>query len=38
VANAVQVLDRLAAAYGPRFSPPALLRRMAATDERFYPV
>ena len=38
VANAVQALDRLAAAHGPRFAPPALLKRMAATGERFYPV
>ena len=34
---AVAALDALAEAHGQRFSPPPLLRRMAAADERFYP-
>jgi 3-hydroxyacyl-CoA dehydrogenase/enoyl-CoA hydratase/3-hydroxybutyryl-CoA epimerase len=29
--------DRLAAAHGPRFSPPKLLRELAARDATFYP-
>jgi 3-hydroxyacyl-CoA dehydrogenase/enoyl-CoA hydratase/3-hydroxybutyryl-CoA epimerase len=32
----VAACDRLAAAYGPRFSPPKLLRDMAAKGESFY--
>jgi 3-hydroxyacyl-CoA dehydrogenase/enoyl-CoA hydratase/3-hydroxybutyryl-CoA epimerase len=32
----VETCDRLAAAYGPRFTPPKLLREMAAKGERFY--
>jgi 3-hydroxyacyl-CoA dehydrogenase/enoyl-CoA hydratase/3-hydroxybutyryl-CoA epimerase len=32
----VETCDRLAAAYGPRFTPPALLRDMAAKGETFY--
>lgn len=28
--------DRMAQAYGPRFTPPKLLREMAEKDERFY--
>ena len=34
---AVALADRLAADHGPRFAPPALLRRMAAEGDRFYP-
>jgi 3-hydroxyacyl-CoA dehydrogenase / enoyl-CoA hydratase / 3-hydroxybutyryl-CoA epimerase len=29
--------DRMAQAYGARFAPPELLRKMAATDQKFYP-
>ena len=35
-ARMVELLDRLAQAYGERFAPPALLRDMAATGETFY--
>ena len=37
VANFVADCDRLTQAYGPRFSPPALLRNMAAGGVKFYP-
>ena len=33
---AVEVAERLAAAHGERFEPPALLREMAASGEGFY--
>ena len=33
---AVEVAERLAAAHGERFEPPALLREMAASGESFY--
>ncbi|MEM6682496.1 MAG: 3-hydroxyacyl-CoA dehydrogenase NAD-binding domain-containing protein [Pseudomonadota bacterium] len=36
IANVVAELDRLAQAYGERFSPPQLLRDMAANGETFY--
>ncbi|GHF16766.1 3-hydroxyacyl-CoA dehydrogenase [Kordiimonas sediminis] len=36
VAEFVAEADRLAAAYGPRFTPPQLLRDMAANGETFY--
>ena len=36
IANVVAVLDRLAQAHGERFSPPQLLRDMAAAGETFY--
>ena len=36
LANVVVTLDRLAQAHGERFSPPQLLRDMAAADETFY--
>ncbi|MFQ5533733.1 MAG: 3-hydroxyacyl-CoA dehydrogenase NAD-binding domain-containing protein [Sphingomonadales bacterium] len=36
VADFVEECDRLAAQYGPRFSPPRLLRDMAAKGETFY--
>ena len=36
IATVVATLDRLAQAHGPRFSPPQLLRDMAATGETFY--
>lgn len=32
----VDICDRFAADFGPRFSPPALLREMAARGETFY--
>jgi 3-hydroxyacyl-CoA dehydrogenase/enoyl-CoA hydratase/3-hydroxybutyryl-CoA epimerase len=32
----VKELDRLAQAYGERFTPPQLLRDMAAKGETFY--
>lgn len=32
----VREADRLAQAYGPRFTPPQMLRDMAATGESFY--
>ena len=32
----VEICDRFAAAYGPRFAPPPLLREMAARGETFY--
>ncbi len=35
-ARAVEIAERLAAAHGDRFAPPALLREMAARGERFY--
>jgi 3-hydroxyacyl-CoA dehydrogenase/enoyl-CoA hydratase/3-hydroxybutyryl-CoA epimerase len=35
-AEAVARADRLAAAHGPRFAPPASLRAMAAEGRRFY--
>ncbi|MCB1375840.1 MAG: hypothetical protein KDJ78_16975, partial [Rhodobacteraceae bacterium] len=35
-ARAVEICDGLAAADGPRFEPPALLREMAAGGETFY--
>ena len=35
-ARAVEICDGLAAAEGPRFEPPALLRQMAAGGETFY--
>jgi 3-hydroxyacyl-CoA dehydrogenase/enoyl-CoA hydratase/3-hydroxybutyryl-CoA epimerase len=38
VARFLAECEALAAALGPRFEPPALLRRMAAAGERFYPV
>jgi 3-hydroxyacyl-CoA dehydrogenase/enoyl-CoA hydratase/3-hydroxybutyryl-CoA epimerase len=34
----VEVCDRMAKAYGPRFTPPKLLRDMAAKGESFYGV
>jgi 3-hydroxyacyl-CoA dehydrogenase/enoyl-CoA hydratase/3-hydroxybutyryl-CoA epimerase len=37
VAKFVEEADRLAKAYGDRFSPPQMLRDMAAKGERFYP-
>ena len=36
LANVVATLDRLAQAHGERFSPPQLLRDMAAAGETFY--
>ena len=36
VAHVVAVLDRLAAAHGPRFAPTAQLREMAASGATFY--
>ncbi|MFC3713825.1 3-hydroxyacyl-CoA dehydrogenase NAD-binding domain-containing protein [Sphingoaurantiacus capsulatus] len=36
IANVVATLDRLAQKHGERFSPPALLRDMAAKGESFY--
>jgi 3-hydroxyacyl-CoA dehydrogenase/enoyl-CoA hydratase/3-hydroxybutyryl-CoA epimerase len=36
VDNFVQECDRMAQKYGPRFSPPQLLRDMAANNETFY--
>lgn len=36
IANVVKELDRLAQAYGERFTPPKLLRDMAAKGETFY--
>ncbi|QMW24259.1 3-hydroxyacyl-CoA dehydrogenase NAD-binding domain-containing protein [Sandaracinobacteroides saxicola] len=36
LANVVATLDRLAQAHGERFSPPQLLRDMAARGETFY--
>jgi 3-hydroxyacyl-CoA dehydrogenase / enoyl-CoA hydratase / 3-hydroxybutyryl-CoA epimerase len=36
IANVVKELDRLAQAYGERFSPPKLLRDMAAKGDTFY--
>ncbi|MES2173570.1 MAG: 3-hydroxyacyl-CoA dehydrogenase NAD-binding domain-containing protein [Pseudomonadota bacterium] len=36
VAHVVAVLDRLAAAHGPRFAPTAQLREMAASGANFY--
>lgn len=35
-AKAVEIADGLAAAHGPRFAPPALLRTMAAEGGRFH--
>ncbi len=35
-ARAVEIAETLAAAYGPRFEPPALLRDLAAQGETFY--
>ncbi len=35
-AKAVEICDGLAAAHGPRFTPPKLLRDMAAAGEGFY--
>ena len=32
----VTALDALAAAHGPRYAPPASLRAMAETGERFF--
>jgi 3-hydroxyacyl-CoA dehydrogenase/enoyl-CoA hydratase/3-hydroxybutyryl-CoA epimerase len=37
VARFVAECDRLAKAYGDRFSPPQMLRDMAAKGESFYP-
>jgi 3-hydroxyacyl-CoA dehydrogenase/enoyl-CoA hydratase/3-hydroxybutyryl-CoA epimerase len=37
IANAVAECERLAANYGERFSPPKLLRDMAAEGRTFYP-
>jgi 3-hydroxyacyl-CoA dehydrogenase / enoyl-CoA hydratase / 3-hydroxybutyryl-CoA epimerase len=37
VAKFVADCDRMTRSYGPRFSPPALLRKMAAGDVKFYP-
>jgi 3-hydroxyacyl-CoA dehydrogenase/enoyl-CoA hydratase/3-hydroxybutyryl-CoA epimerase len=34
--RAVQICDGLAAAHGPRFTTPRLLREMAAQGETFY--
>ena len=34
--RAVEVTERLAATYGDRFTPPALLREMAEKGESFY--
>ncbi|KMS57489.1 3-hydroxyacyl-CoA dehydrogenase NAD-binding domain-containing protein [Sphingobium cupriresistens] len=36
IAHVVAVLDRLAAAHGPRFAPTAQLREMAASGATFY--
>ena len=36
IADVVATLDRLAQAHGPRFSPPQMLRDMAAAGETFY--
>jgi 3-hydroxyacyl-CoA dehydrogenase/enoyl-CoA hydratase/3-hydroxybutyryl-CoA epimerase len=36
VENFVAECDRLAQAYGPRFSPPAMLRNMVAKGEQLY--
>jgi 3-hydroxyacyl-CoA dehydrogenase/enoyl-CoA hydratase/3-hydroxybutyryl-CoA epimerase len=36
IATVVDTLDRLAAQHGPRFSPPELLRKMAAEKRHFY--
>ena len=36
IAHVVAVLDRLAAAHGPRFAPTAQLREMAANGATFY--
>jgi 3-hydroxyacyl-CoA dehydrogenase/enoyl-CoA hydratase/3-hydroxybutyryl-CoA epimerase len=33
----VVLCDRLAIKYGPRFTPPELLREMAAHNQTFYP-
>ena len=35
-AKAVEICDGLAAAHGPRFAPPELLRDLAASGESFY--
>ena len=35
-ARAVEICDSLAAAHGPRFAAPALLREMAAKGQTFY--
>ncbi len=35
-ARAVEICEGLAAAYGPRFAPPALLRELAAAGTGFY--
>ncbi|MGR3758054.1 MAG: FAD-dependent oxidoreductase [Tranquillimonas sp.] len=35
-ARTVEICDGLAAAHGPRFQPPALLREMAETGQSFY--
>ncbi|MFO1209570.1 MAG: 3-hydroxyacyl-CoA dehydrogenase NAD-binding domain-containing protein [Amaricoccus sp.] len=35
-ARAVEIADALAAAHGPRFAPPRMLREMAAAGARFY--
>jgi 3-hydroxyacyl-CoA dehydrogenase/enoyl-CoA hydratase/3-hydroxybutyryl-CoA epimerase len=35
--NFVAECERMAQAYGPRFSPPTLLRDMAASGGAFYP-
>ncbi|MDX2030655.1 MAG: 3-hydroxyacyl-CoA dehydrogenase NAD-binding domain-containing protein [Blastocatellia bacterium] len=37
VAKFVEECDRMAEKYGPRFTPPKLLREMAARGARFYP-
>lgn len=36
IANVVAILDRLAETHGERFSPPQMLRDMAAAGETFY--
>ncbi|MFN0086879.1 MAG: 3-hydroxyacyl-CoA dehydrogenase NAD-binding domain-containing protein [Blastocatellia bacterium] len=36
-AKFVEECDRMAAKYGPRFTPPKILREMAANGARFYP-
>ena len=35
-ARAVEIAEALAAAHGPRFAPPDLLREMAVKGESFY--
>ena len=35
-ARAVEIAEGLAAAHGPRFAPPSLLRELAERGEGFY--